>query len=92
MVTHELIEKNGEVVAIKCKVCGLTSWSLEDVKYKYCVFCDMFHDSHEIQKKEIIKSNKNKVWKLKLKQYRSKMYTQSWLMKAYYYLLLLKEK
>jgi ribosomal protein L37E len=33
--------------AIKCLRCGMTSWHLMDVQYRYCAKCKIFHsDAH----------------------------------------------
>lgn len=38
--TYEIVEDGR---AIRCNVCGRTSWNLNDVKEKYCGACDLFH-------------------------------------------------
>ena len=30
--------------SIKCLKCGMTSWSKDDVKHKYCGKCGIFHE------------------------------------------------
>jgi len=30
--------------SITCHQCGLTSYGLNDVRHRYCVRCDVFHD------------------------------------------------
>jgi hypothetical protein len=41
-MTYEIVE---EGQAIKCLVCGLTSWHPQDVEYRFCGKCDRFHDA-----------------------------------------------
>ena len=40
-MTYEIVE-DGK--AIKCNVCGMTSWSSGDVEHRYCAKCNRFHD------------------------------------------------
>ena len=43
--TYQIILNNdGEAHAIKCFNCGLTSYSLEDVRHRFCGKCHIFHD------------------------------------------------
>ncbi|MBA7533406.1 hypothetical protein ES705_25645 [subsurface metagenome] len=39
--TYEILY-NG--IAIKCLICGLISYNLNDVKSKYCGHCHIFHE------------------------------------------------
>lgn len=41
MKTYD-IDLNGP--SITCKLCGLTSWNLNDVQQKYCGHCHVFHE------------------------------------------------
>jgi rubredoxin len=41
MQTYQIVE-NGK--AIRCEICGLTSWNHNDIKHRYCGFCKRFHD------------------------------------------------
>lgn len=41
MKTYEIVEGGR---AIKCLLCQRTSWNGDDVRYKFCVACDVFHD------------------------------------------------
>lgn len=41
MKTYEIVE-DGQ--AIKCLVCGMTSWHPKDVEHHFCGKCDSFHD------------------------------------------------
>lgn len=34
--------------AIRCNICGMTSFHLDDIEHKYCGKCRMFHDEHTI--------------------------------------------
>lgn len=43
-ITWEMVERDDGKQGIKCRVCKLTSWSSEDVKYRYCGNCNRFHD------------------------------------------------
>ena len=40
-MTYEIVEDGR---AIKCNVCGMTSWSQGDVEHKFCAKCDRFHN------------------------------------------------
>lgn len=40
--TYEIVT-NGRETGIKCLDCNMTSWSSEDVKFKYCGNCHEFH-------------------------------------------------
>ncbi len=42
--TYEI--KNGGG-AIKCKICGLISHNINDVKNKYCGYCHKFHEIYD---------------------------------------------
>jgi flavodoxin len=45
METYEIIEDiKGDLKGIKCFICGLTSWNINDVEQKYCGNCHQFHD------------------------------------------------
>jgi len=45
METYEFIEDTkSNLKGIKCLVCGLTSWNINDVEQKYCGNCHQFHD------------------------------------------------
>lgn len=47
-MTYEIIN-NG--AAIKCLVCGMTSYNTNDIEQKYCGHCHQFHEFLEIQHK-----------------------------------------
>lgn len=42
MATFELVTINGHK-AIRCTVCGKTSYNKNDIKHLYCGFCHQFH-------------------------------------------------
>ena len=39
--TFEIVEDGR---AIKCLLCGRTSWHPKDVEHRYCGNCEVFHD------------------------------------------------
>jgi ribosomal protein L37E len=42
--TYEILHKRGGD-AIRCRLCGRTSHHLQDVHYRYCPACHIFHDT-----------------------------------------------
>jgi hypothetical protein len=42
MATYEILYDGG--LAIRCLVCGRTSWSLGDIRHRYCGHCHVFHE------------------------------------------------
>ncbi len=42
--TYEILEEGR---AIKCLVCGLTSWHPKDIAHRYCDNCSQFHDDRK---------------------------------------------
>jgi hypothetical protein len=42
--TYRLIHAG---TAIECKVCGLTSFNINDIKLKFCCNCKLYHDDEE---------------------------------------------
>jgi ribosomal protein L37E len=45
-VSYEFIRNAlGYVVAIKCTLCGMTSYNPNDIKEKYCGNCHRFHET-----------------------------------------------
>jgi hypothetical protein len=44
MKTYEVIKAGA---AIRCLICGLTSWHPDDVRFKYCGYCHNYHDQME---------------------------------------------
>lgn len=50
--TYEIMN-NG--AAIKCSMCGLTSYHPDDVKHRYCGNCHLFHDDHYNKVQSILK-------------------------------------
>jgi len=46
MKTYEILDTpHGK--AIKCLVCGMTSYYIEDVRHLFCGKCNKFHDDME---------------------------------------------
>jgi ribosomal protein L37E len=43
-MTYTLLADN---TAIRCNVCGRTSWNINDVRHLYCGFCKAFHQRGE---------------------------------------------
>lgn len=41
MSTYELVDDGA---AIKCLICNRTSWNSDDVRHRFCVGCDIFHE------------------------------------------------
>ncbi len=43
-ITYEIV---GYYEGITCLLCGLTSRNLNDIAYRYCGRCHVFHEEHE---------------------------------------------
>lgn len=57
--TFDIISKNDQP-AIKCLMCGMISYNYNDILYKYCGKCDVFHETlfyQVVDHEEIIKAN-----------------------------------
>ena len=42
--TYEILLDTGEGRAIRCNVCGMTSYNANDVRERYCGRCHVFHE------------------------------------------------
>ncbi len=42
-MTYHLVKTNGHL-GIKCLLCGLVSYNLNDIRQRYCAACHRFHD------------------------------------------------
>ncbi len=42
-MTYQLV-KTGKSLGIKCLLCGLVSYNLNDIRQRYCGQCHRFHD------------------------------------------------
>ncbi|MGF6641803.1 ribosomal protein L37E [Paraburkholderia sp. MM6662-R1] len=47
MSSYQILEAGR---AIRCLRCGMTSWNLNDVKYRYCGKCKVFHDDAHVMR------------------------------------------
>jgi len=63
--SYQLIKKDNGNYAIKCLICNLTSHNPNDVKYLFCGYCNLFHDSDQSVKDFITTQNKEKLWTCK---------------------------
>ena len=44
-LTYQIVLNDQSVShAIKCLTCGMTSYSMDDVRHRYCGKCHVFHD------------------------------------------------
>lgn len=56
--TTYLIGWVGENFWIQCKLCGLRSFNINDVKYRYCSSCHRYHTPEYVDLEELKKKLK----------------------------------